>query len=51
MNIIEMSGVKKDYPLGNTTVHALRGVDFTVEEGEFLRVSVLPAAARRPCST
>ncbi len=38
MNIIEMSGVKKDYPLGNTTVHALRGVDFTVEEGEFLSV-------------
>lgn len=38
MNIIEMSGVKKDYPLGNTTVHALRGVEFTVEEGEFLSV-------------
>lgn len=38
MNIIEMKGVKKDYPLGQTTVHALKGVDFTVEEGDFLSI-------------
>lgn len=38
MNIIEMQGVKKDYPLGKTTVHALKGVDFTVKEGDFLSV-------------
>ncbi|MEK6645863.1 MAG: ABC transporter ATP-binding protein [Candidatus Firestonebacteria bacterium] len=38
MNIIEIRGLKKDYPLGATTVHALRGVDFVVNEGEFLSV-------------
>lgn len=38
MNIIEMKGIKKDYPLGKTTVHALRGIDFAVEEGDFLSI-------------
>lgn len=38
MNIIEIRGLKKDYQLGKTTVNALRGVDFTVEEGDFLSV-------------
>lgn len=32
--IIELSGVTKDYQLGGSTVHALRGVDFVVEKGE-----------------
>ena len=38
MNIIEMKGVKKDYPLGKTTVHALKQIDFSVEEGDFLSI-------------
>ncbi len=38
MNIIEMKDIKKDYPLGKTTVHALRGVDFNVKEGDFISV-------------
>ncbi len=38
MNIIELSGIKKDYPLGNTTVNALRGVDLNIEEGGFLSI-------------
>jgi putative ABC transport system ATP-binding protein len=38
MNIIEMKGVKKDYPLGKTTVHALKEIDFSVEEGDFLSI-------------
>lgn len=36
MNIIEMKSITKDYPLGETVVHALRGVDLSVEEGEFI---------------
>jgi putative ABC transport system ATP-binding protein len=36
--VIEVQGVKKDYPLGNTTVHALRGVDLTVEEGTLMSI-------------
>jgi putative ABC transport system ATP-binding protein len=38
MKIIEISQVTKDYPLGETTVHALKGVNFSVEEGEFLSI-------------
>lgn len=38
MNVIEIRGLRKDYPLGKTTVHALRGVDFEVEEGSFLSI-------------
>jgi putative ABC transport system ATP-binding protein len=32
-NIIEIRALQKDYPLGQTTVHALRGVDLDIEEG------------------
>jgi putative ABC transport system ATP-binding protein len=38
MNVIELKDVKKDYPLGATTVHALRGVDLTVKEGDFISI-------------
>jgi len=33
--IVVLDGVEKDYPLGKTTVHALRGVDLKLERGEF----------------
>ena len=33
--IIELKDIKKDYKLGTTTVQALKGVDLTVQEGEF----------------
>lgn len=38
MQLVTVEGVKKDYTLGKTTIHALRGVDFTVETGEFLSI-------------
>jgi putative ABC transport system ATP-binding protein len=38
MKIIELKGVKKDYPLGNTMVHALKQIEFTVREGDFLSI-------------
>jgi len=37
-NIIEIKGLTKDYPLGDTIVHALRGVDLTVNEGDFMSI-------------
>ncbi len=38
MNIIELRGIKKDYPLGETIVHAVRGVDLDVEKGELMTI-------------
>jgi putative ABC transport system ATP-binding protein len=38
LNIIEIKGLKKDYALGKTTVHALRGIDLTIRKGEFLSI-------------
>ncbi|MDD5773067.1 MAG: ABC transporter ATP-binding protein [bacterium] len=36
--MIEIKGLKKNYMLGETTVLALRGIDFNVSEGEFISV-------------
>jgi putative ABC transport system ATP-binding protein len=33
VNIIEIKGLKKDYALGKTTVHAIRGIDLSIEKG------------------
>jgi putative ABC transport system ATP-binding protein len=38
VNIIEIKGLKKDYALGKTTVHALRGVDLVVEKGNLISI-------------
>jgi putative ABC transport system ATP-binding protein len=38
MNILEFHNVKKDYHLGETVVHALQGVDLTVQKGEFTAI-------------
>jgi putative ABC transport system ATP-binding protein len=39
MSIIQVRDVTKDYQLGKTQVHALRGVSLTVDTGEFLAVA------------
>ena len=39
MNIIEISGLKKDYQLGSTVVPALRGVDLAVGEAELMSIT------------
>ena len=38
MALIETIDLKKDYYLGETVVHALRGVDLTIDKGEFVAV-------------
>jgi putative ABC transport system ATP-binding protein len=37
--IVQMSGVVKDYALGRTVVHALRGIDLDIERGDFAVVA------------
>ena len=34
MPFLDLRGITKVYPLGKTTVHALRGLDLTIEKGE-----------------
>lgn len=36
--VIQVEGVHKSYDLGETKVHALRGVDLTIEPGEFVAI-------------
>lgn len=38
MSIIEIRNLKKNYLLGKTIVPALRGINFSVEQGDFLSV-------------
>ena len=38
MNIIEIKDLKKDYALGKTTVNAIRGIDLSIEKGDFISI-------------
>jgi len=38
MALIKMTGITKDYKMGEAVVHALRGIDLEVEQGEFLAI-------------
>lgn len=38
MKIIEIRDLKKDYPLGTTTVHALRGINLSIEKGHLMSI-------------
>ncbi len=36
--VIELQNIKRNFQVGNETVHALRGVSFTIREGEFVTI-------------
>ncbi len=36
--VIELQNVRRDFVVGEETVHALRGVSFTINEGEFVTI-------------
>ncbi len=37
-NLIEIQNLKKTYKVGDVEIHALRGVDLTIERGEFVAI-------------
>jgi len=39
VSIIQMQDVKKDYPLGKTTVHAVKGISFDIQKGDFVSIA------------
>ena len=36
--ILKMTGIIKDYPMGDEVSHVLKGIDLTVNRGEFLAI-------------
>jgi putative ABC transport system ATP-binding protein len=38
MALLDLKDVVKDYPLGQTVVHALRGLDVTIDKGEIVAI-------------
>ena len=36
--VIELQNIKRDFQVGDETVHALRGISFTINEGEFVTI-------------
>lgn len=36
--IIELQDIRRNFIVGEETVHALRGVSFTINEGEFVTI-------------
>ncbi len=37
-NVIELKGIKRYFQIGEETVKALRGVSFSIKEGEFVTI-------------
>ncbi len=37
-NLLELKGIKKDYPAGDGTVHALKGIDLQFRRNEFVSI-------------
>ena len=47
--MLELKGIQKDYPAGENTVHALKGIDLKFRKSELVSILGRPAAERPPC--
>ena len=39
MSIVQVKNLRKTYPLGKVTVEAVKGINFSIERGEFVSIS------------
>lgn len=49
MNVIELENVQKIYSLGDEKVYALKGISFSVEQGEFISIMGPSGSGKSTC--
>jgi putative ABC transport system ATP-binding protein len=47
--IVEIQNVTKSFVMESETVHALKGISFSIEEGEFILSWAAVDLEKRPC--